>query len=538
MRVISICLALVTLLVFPFAGFAKDDKSEDVILYMGETKIIPVSNPTRVMIGNPAVADVSNVGKKEMNLTPKSVGRTTLVFWDDFGEQSSQVKVYAEDIVTIKERVDVLLEKLQYPEVYTEAVADEGKVFLMGRVKTSQEREKIITTLGDLKNKIVDLLEVKEEEAVVSIDVQVLEIDKDATNKLGFTWPSSLSLYERGSPGIGATGTKFSTLFKILNLQRATSDGTADPFTLKLDMLIQEGKARILSRPNLTCQSGKEAELLVGGEKPTFTTTTTSGGNTSSTVEYKEYGIKLKIKPQVTEKDRIKLGLNVEVSEVGTAETIGPTNAPTAKAYPLTKRNASTELFMDNGQTLAIGGLIKQKSEEDTRKVPFLGDIPVAGALFRQKTTKEGGGATERNTTELFITLTPNIISDKTDKKTSISETKKEPITKEIISIPQTNSKEEPVSGYARIVQGRILDKLVYPNAAKEMGFQGTVKLSLHLSASGELIEAQVKNSSGYSVLDDCALNLAKEIGSYPPFPSAIEQNDIWIDIPIIYRLE
>jgi pilus assembly protein CpaC len=526
MRVIRTSLVIIALFIFPFAGFCADSKSEEIIMYLGETKVIPVSNPTRVIVGNPAVADVSNIAKKEMNLTPKSTGKTTLVFWDDFGEQPFQIKVYAEDIGSVKDRIDVLLAKLAYPEVYTEVEAEEGKVFLMGRVKTSQEREKIITAIGEMKNKIVDLLEVREEEAVVAIDVQVLELDRDATNTLGFTWPGSISLTEVGSPGIQTAGTAWGKLFKVANETRAA-------LTLKLDLLIQQGKARILSRPNLTCRSGKEAELLVGGEKPTFTTSTTEGGSTSSTVTYKEYGIKLKIKPQVTEKDRVKLGLNVEVSEVGTVETLGSSTAPTAKAYPLTKRTVSTELFMDNGQTLAIGGLIKQKSEEDLRKVPFLGDIPVVGVLFRQKISKQGGGTGERSNTELFITLTPTIIADKSEKKEPPA-AKRESSIAEIVPYIV----EEPASGYARLVQSRILDKLIYPITAKQAGFQGTVKLSLHLSYVGELLEAVVKNSSGYNVLDDYALNLAKEIGSYPPFPSSVEQKDLWIDIPIIYRLE
>lgn len=526
MRVIRTILASIALFIFPFAGFCADSKSEEIIMYMGETKVITVSNPTRVIVGNPAVADVSNIGKKEMNLTPKSIGKTTLVFWDDFGEQPFQIKVYAEDINSVKDRIDVLLVKLAYPEVYTEAEAEEGKVFLMGRVKTSQEREKIITTIGEMKNKIVDLLEVREEEAVVAIDVQVLELDRDATNTLGFTWPGSISLTEVGSPGIQAAGTTWGKLLKVANETRAA-------FILKLDLLIQEGKARILSRPNLTCRSGKEAELLVGGEKPTFTTSTTEGGSTSSTVEYKEYGIKLKIKPQVTEKDRIKLGLNVEVSEVGTRETIGNSTATTAAAYPLTKRNISTELFMDNGQTLAIGGLIKRKSEEDVRRVPFLSDIPVVGALFRQKISKQGSGTGERSNTELFITLTPTIIADKSEKKGSPA-VKRELRTAEIVPYVV----DEPISTYARLVQGRILDKLIYPITAKQAGFQGTVKLSLKLSYQGDLLDLKLKDTSNYRVLDDDALKTAQTAGPYPPFPPAIKEREISVDIPITYELE
>ena len=525
-----ISLIIAGLAVLPFKDYALDESDEEIKLYLGEVKILSVSNPTRIAIGNPGVLDVTNVTKNEITLSPKAVGATNLVLWDNFGEQSYQVRVFAENIAEVKRRIDNLLARLNLPGVYTQAEEEEGKVLLLGRVKTAQDREKISTALGALKEKTVDLIVVKEEEAVVDIDVQVLELSKDATDTLGFTNPLSsaesgvatgLTLTEVGSPGL--TAAKWSTLFKVANLQH-------DAFTWTLYALVQEGKARILSRPRLACQSGKEAELVVGGEKPTFTTSTTTIG-TSSTVEYKEYGIKLKIKPTVTEEKKIKLGLNVEVSEVGTAEYIGKTAERTAQAYPLTKRSASTELFLNNGQTMAIGGLIKQKKEEDISKTPLLGDIPIVGLFFRKKTTRIGGGTGERGDTELYITLTPMIIAAK-------EEIKQEVKPKVAASAAIEETMPESLRGYTRLIQKLILDNLNYPSSAKEAGFQGSLKLSLHLSYSGELLDVVVKSSSGYKLLDDNAVSVAKKVVSYPPFPSSIDQKELWIDIPIVYRLD
>ena len=90
----------------------------------------------------------------------------------------------------------------------------------------------------------------------------------------------------------------------------------------------------------------------------------------------------------------------------------------------------------------------------------------------------------------------------------------------------------------ASILQKRILEKVVYPSAARAAGFKGAVGLRLHLSFTGELLEAKVKNSSGYKILDDNALATAKEISSYPPFPSSIEEKELWIDVPIVYKLD
>jgi len=91
---------------------------------------------------------------------------------------------------------------------------------------------------------------------------------------------------------------------------------------------------------------------------------------------------------------------------------------------------------------------------------------------------------------------------------------------------------------YSRIIQKRILDNLDYPAVAKEAGYQGGVKLSLHFSYAGELLNVNIKESSGYKILDDNAVYAARSIPSYPPFPSSIEQQELWIDIPIIYSLD
>lgn len=509
--------------IFSSPNYALDEIQEELRLYLGEVKVISVSQPRRIAIGNPAIADIANVTASEITLAPKSAGTTTLVFWDNFGEQSYRVKVFIENMQEIKSRVDNILSNLSLSAVRTQAVDEENKVILLGEVKTPQERERINAALGTLKDKIVDLIIVKEEEAVVDIDVQVLELSKDATNTLGFSWPGTTTFTETGSPAL--SGTTWSKLFRVANETRAA-------FTLKLDALIQEGKARILSRPRLACQSGKEAQLLVGGEKPIFTTSTTEGGSTSSEVEYKEYGIKLKIRPTVAEQKRIKLGVDVEVSEVGTAETIGSSSAPTGRAYPLTKRTASTEVFIDDGETIAIGGLIKQKTEEDLRKTPWLADVPVLGAFFRQKTTKLGGGQGERGNTELFITLTSKIIGEKKEIQAA------KQIKPEIVSPAIIEDISTPVTKYARLIQKRILENLVYPASAKKAGFQGKVKLSLRLSYQGELLDVIIKDSSGYKVLDDNTVSTAQNISSYPPFPSSIDQQELWIEVPVAYQLD
>jgi len=529
---IVLIFVIASVIITPFKVYSVDSSAEELKCFIGEIQIVPVNKPIRVSIGNPAVADVVNVSKSEITINPKSAGATTLTVWDNFGEQSYHIKVYTEDTSLIKRRIDNLLAKLSLPDVNSKAEDEEGKVILLGTVKSAKDKDRIATALGALKDKTVDLITVKEEEASIEIDVQVVEVDNGYQDKLGFTWPGSVTFTEVGSAGISAAGTTWGKVFHVANVTR----GAANPFTLKLDALIQEGKARILSRPRLSCQSGKEAKLVVGGEVPVLSGTVTPGtsGSTSvgattgGSVEYKEYGIILNINPRLEDLSRVHLNLNVVVSELG--DQVSTTYA---LAYKMTKRTATTELFLNNGETMAIGGLIKKKNKESVTRVPWLSEVPVLGAIFRQKTTQQGWNSDTDNVndTELFITLTPRIVN--------------QPKPQEKENVPSVNAPsnvneqaQDPILNYCKIIQKKVLDNLAYPVEAKQSGFQGTVKLSLRLSYQGELLDAKVKESSTHKLLDDDALSTARRIAPYPPFPPAVKESDIWVDIPIIYQLE
>ena len=140
---------------FPISNFAFDEIGENIKMYVGEVKTISVNNPTRIVISNPAVADVGNVSKSDVTLSPKSAGSTTLVIWDNFGENSYVVRVYAENMGEYKRRIDNILRKLNIPGISTKAEDEEARVYLEGRLKSAQEKERMNTALGDLKAKTV-----------------------------------------------------------------------------------------------------------------------------------------------------------------------------------------------------------------------------------------------------------------------------------------------------------------------------------------------------------------------------------------------
>jgi len=624
-QLFAVCLSILSLGVIPVEG--AEESINEIKLYVGEARVLSVSHPRRVAIGNPETADVADVSEDMLMLAPKKEGVTTLTFWDNTGEHIYPIRVIKENVKDVQIRADSILKELNLPRVQTKLVATGDKVLVIGDVKSTKDKDMLDLALSPLKSKLTNLVRLREEE-IVEIEAQLIELTKDGTNKIGIRWPGTNTIAEKNSPGL--TATKWSTLFKVLNLSR-------DQFSWTLDALVQEGEARILSKPRLVCLSGKEAEMLVGGEKPILTSQVVSGtsGGSTTEVSYKEYGVKLKVKPIITESNKIYIKLNIEVSEIGEAAVLGLASAPTALAYPLTKRMISTEVLLKDGQTLGIGGLIKQKREEEVTRMPFLSSIPVIGLLFKSKTSKIGGGLGEKGDTELFVVLTPTIVAETKEIKTSaskvmvpesstvlskaadslINKEDKKPgvISKEALVVntgdlpseieraeetvveqkPQASDvlqkKEEmynavfekkpelpveeikgirdigeqksalkeakiesvvtPVptganknvsdslTEYTNLVRKVVLDKLSYPTKALEEGFAGRVKLKLHLSSSGQLLETEVKESSKYELLDNNAVETAKGIEVFPPFPYNIKQSDLWVEIPIDYQL-
>jgi pilus assembly protein CpaC len=596
--------------------------SSEISLYQGEIKAVSVNTPTRVVIGKPEIADILSVTAQEIMVVGKGAGSTNLIWWDEKGEHHTALKVLTEAMGYINARINDLIRELNLPQVSTEPSDSEGKVLLLGSVKTKEDMDRVKTALGGLFAKTTNLIQIEEEKAIIELEVEVIEVDKGSTKDLGLNWLGSGGSVALTEPA------RWPKLGDVPNSMFRINEWTHEQMAAALNLMVKEGKARILSRPKLACQSGKEAELLVGGEKPIMTTqTSTTSTGTSNTVEYKEYGIKLKMAPSLNADGKIKLGLNVEVSDIGDAEILGKIDEPTARAYPLTKRSTSTQLYLNNSQTLAISGLIKQKTDEQLRKFPWLGEVPVLGVFFRSRTTRQGGGNDLMGDTELVIMVTPSIVVDKGQEKQEAEKKNqfkpggekvieppdegKETILPKVISAPNSKgvvvsqgkpfgegqqelaakgpanannkgvviSQGKPFGGgkqavfaksnapvqnkgaivsqgrpfggveqgifsggpaeaYVQQVSGYLGNNIFYPWAAKQAELEGTVVLNLHLTKDGELLDSNIGNSSGYSVLDENTMSIARQIAPYPSFPRDISEQDLWVQIPVVYNLE
>ena len=289
----------------------------------------------------------------------------------------------------------------------------------------------------------------------------------------------------------------------------------------RINMLIQEDKARTLANPKLVTLSGKEASFVVGGEIP-YVTVETEG---RTRVEWRDYGVGLKILPVVNADRAIRTTIEAEVSDLDWANAVEEQDhrIPAVK-----KRSAQTEIMLNDGDTIIIGGLIKNEDSRNVDRLPWLSKVPILGELFKSTAFRD-------KRTELVISLTPKLIGLSARPEDVSGEMEQQ----ESFLGAETHvaAKEQaPFAFYASLIEDIISRNLVYPDEAREAQQEGVVEVDLRLSADGQLQEAQIRQSSGFNALDQAALSAVEDISPYPSFPPQITQKVLRLTIPVVFK--
>jgi pilus assembly protein CpaC len=233
----------------------------------------------------------------------------------------------------------------------------------------------------------------------VNLRVRVAEVDRTVSRQLGFNWSTVLSAgnfaigLQTGSLA-GATGS--SLIANGLNgVFGSVASKNFNGSTL-LDAMASEGLVTLLAEPNLTALSGSTATFLAGGEFPI--PIPQSLGTIS--IEYKQFGVSIAFTPTVLSSGHISIKVRPEVSQIDTTNSIELSNI---QVPSLTTRRAETTVELASGQSFAIAGLIQNNENNNIQKFPWLGDVPVLGALFRSTQF-------QRNQTELVIVVSPYLV--------------------------------------------------------------------------------------------------------------------------------
>jgi pilus assembly protein CpaC len=509
---------------------------EEIRLVIGELFILDVTSPKRVSMQDPEIADISKVSDKEIVISGKKVGTTDLIIWDSQGKKEFHITVFPKDLERIKKKLKELINKnLRIHNVYFRENEATGRIIILGEVTEIQKAqiEQVLEEYGDKDEAgFIDiLLTVKQETKMVEIECQILEMSKNDLDDLGVEWNQFFDVREEPYSSTTSTSGVDTSLNRIApwNGLWSITGWSRDAIISKINTLVQRGSGKVLSRPKLLCLSGEEAKLTVGGEVPYVSGSTTGQSGTSVNVEYKEYGVILTLSPTIFADERVLLNLSTEVSELDWANAI---TVASISVPAFSTRKADTVVNVVSGDTLFIGGLIKNKESTNIDKFPALGNIPIIGALFRSKRFQD-------DQTELVITLTPIVRESKKESLTpeaTVAKTSQK--SSSYATYPDYLRENSSLTNYTLRIQKLIFESLTYPRLAQDAGWQGAVKLKLHLDYQGQVLEARVSESSGYVSFDKDVVRIAKSLSPYPPIPPDVEIEDLWIDIPIVYRME
>ena len=316
-------------------------QTSNLDMFVGEVKVFGNISVTRVAVGNGSIIKAEVINTRELVIIAESPGSSSLRLWHSDGSQSDfNIRVTENDPET------------RFPV-----------------------------------------------EAMISLRVKMVEFRRNALTRLGIDWGNSVA-----GPTFATAGDLLTNgLYRpSAELAGATLPNAVEPFSSyfgiassissRINFLSATGDAVLLAEPTLSCVNGGTASFLAGGEVPY----PIAGANGQSTVEFKDYGIKLDVSPRIDTSGNVQTSVTTEISSIDPAVSVD--GAP-----GLLTRRAQTQLSVRSGQTIVIAGLLKTENSVDADRIPGLANVPVLGRLFKSENVRS-------DTSELVIFITPEAI--------------------------------------------------------------------------------------------------------------------------------
>lgn len=346
----------------------------------------------RLSVGNPDVADVVLINPREIYLLGKKPGLTNLLVWTAQGSTTLRDIAVGTDTDTLYAK---LREYVPSAESLTvDSLAD--SVVLSGRVADGMKVQRLmsLTQAFHGNQKVINLLRVHGTQQVM-LEVKVAEVSKTLLDELGVDVNLTRSF---GSTSVNMLSRLLSAGSTDLTAARANGLTTV---TLTAEM--KRGLVKVLAEPTITAVSGQEGSFLAGGKIYIPIPQTNAAGGTTITLQEKEFGVGLKFLPTVLEDGLINLQVTPEVSELSQVGTVVKGLGDQSSLLPtITTRRASTTVQLRDGESFAIGGLVKNNVTQTIKAFPVLGELPVLGALFRST-------AFQTDKSELIFVVTPRL---------------------------------------------------------------------------------------------------------------------------------
>ncbi len=346
----------------------------------------------RVSVTDPSVADALVVTPNQVLVNGLAPGEISLLIWDEVERSRSFDLRVDVDITAAAEEIRRI-----FPDEKISVSPSRSAIVLSGHVTTEDTSKHAGAIASAYSKNVVNVLTFGPVGAQeVLLEVKFAEVDRTALTQLG------INLFSTGAANtIGATttgqfgGTRFGDLPSTSGTPAdATVTDLMNVFffrpDIKLGGVIKALQAKnllqILAEPNLIAVNGKEASFLAGGEFPFPVAQPSSSGVSTITIQFREFGVRLKFTPVIQPNGNIHLRVVPEVSALDFANsvTVSGTTIPA-----LSTRKADTEFELQDGQSFVIAGLMDNRVTNIINKVPGLGDIPVLGALFRSKSIQK-----------------------------------------------------------------------------------------------------------------------------------------------------
>jgi pilus assembly protein CpaC len=369
---------------------------------------------TRVLVGNSAVVTTSTTSPNEVVVTAIAPGSSSVVLWQE-NNRSRILEVFADvDVSLLRDAIE-----RGFPGEAIQAEAEEGRIVLTGTASARPIADQIEKMAAPFSKEIVNSIRVAApvRQKQVLLKVRFAEVDRAKLTAFGFNLlstgaantPGSVTTQQFGNVGLGNQGA-LSGVIGAANKGFSTQETVSDLlniFIFRPDLnlgatirdLQNKNVLQILAEPNLLAASGEAASFLAGGELP-YPVVTGTAGQTTVSVQFKPFGVKLEFTGTIQDDNTIRLKVYPEVS------SLDFTNAVTISGFVLpaiATRHAQTVVDLKDGQSFGIAGLLDQRTTAQFSKVPGIGDIPILGQLFRSRSIN-------KTNSELLVIVTPMIV--------------------------------------------------------------------------------------------------------------------------------
>ncbi len=435
-------------------GGPSDDSASALEVPVGSSRVLQVPGLSKIAVGDPSVAAVRSVGSDQVLVIGSQEGRTTLMIWKSNGQRVTYTVVVhkidpnevvneikrllgdregitvrvvgdhiyiegsaytQEDYDRVQSIVDIYPNVRNFVKISPNAkrlVANNlnaqfqragmknvvarvvgSTIFLEGSVESENDLKRANLITQALGEHVENLLTIGIKKMIMA-DVEFVEITRSNSTKLGIHWPIDMA---------GPVQVQFITQGNIGSASSTQMQLLPGPFAsqLTIDDMINEGYGRMLAQPKLVCSSGEKAEFLAGGEIPI-----PEIEGFSANVEYKDYGVILKLQPTADSQGNIQMALEGEVSQVDW------TNAIQFSGYSLPAfrvRRFRSSVAVKHGEAIVLSGVFLNEQEKDVAKQPPLAYIPIIGVLFKDYTFT---GSKQ----ELIIWVKPYIVTPDSDR--------------------------------------------------------------------------------------------------------------------------